>query len=213
MKTLNRLIVTVFIATLAFSMLACSVLLAPKGGRWNPADPKAELIVVEIVVDQDDGYLETVPPAYYPFYDPGAGTLSIKVSDWELGLFRFNLDELPEVVVSAELRLHQNYDGMPTPASDTIDVHRILQPWSSSTNWASINLTSFYDQEIGASIVVSQVIEFFHWNVTEMVLEMLSTNENHGFLLGPVSAPNFYRFDAFESNAELPTLIIKGYNP
>jgi len=191
-----------------FSIFACSFLFAPVAGRYNPSDPQNEIPTVELVPTAD-GWVESTPGADFSqtiLWINNASTIATPI-------MRFDRDDLPANVVSAELHL---WISVSATADTEIHAHPILEQWSPSSisdasdPWMVVQDGSFFDPAIMASIVVLKNAHdvYVVLDLTEVYERMIEAG-NHGIYLEcTASAMNLHSSRA----ANPPKLRITGYD-
>ena len=113
-RILKSILIVIFLSALA----SCGIFFTPLEGRWNPADPKSELLSFNPTID---GYAHNSSITW-------EGTLT-QLLAWENSkniLLRFNTDDFPRVVAASYLRLWV----IDTPSVNTqLSIYRIKSDW------------------------------------------------------------------------------------
>jgi hypothetical protein len=193
-----------FLIILSFSMLSCSLFLAPFNGRYNLQDPKKDEPTVTLLPSVD-GYVDDTPAVDFGsnilWINPPSPPISVPI-------MRFNSSQFPEKVISAELYLW--ITTAPSPETDIL-AFAIVEEWSPTTIDFSVLISgTFFDQSTVASVTVPD--GFFNGyvvlDVTE-IFEIMIEAGNHGICLETTaSAMNLHS----TRGANPPKLVLYGHD-
>jgi hypothetical protein len=115
---MNRILKSILIVIILSALLSCGVFFTPLEDRWNPADPKSELLSFHPTID---GYAHSTSP----FWE-GALTQLLVWENSKNILLRFDTDNFPRVVADSHLRLWV----IATPSVTTqLSIYRIKSDW------------------------------------------------------------------------------------
>jgi len=138
-------------------------------------------------------------------YGAASDLIYLRSSDHIRGLFRFDLSSLAnkriEKVVYADLKLFDNYSGVPTYL--TVNMHRLLRNWAETETTHMIYANGLPWQTPGAlgatdrgplikavAIAVNTATNF-SFTLPETLIEdwIANPSSNFGFMLDPISGP------------------------
>ena len=141
-----------FLIIIVLSALAsCGIFFTPMDGRWNPIDPKNELLAFNPTID---GYAHNVTPVPSPDTWEGDLTQLLAWKDSKIILLRFDTADFPRVVAASFLRLWL----VETPANNTkLSIYRIKNDWQPNDDfYRTVNQPGvFYDDSQVTNFTVS----------------------------------------------------------
>jgi len=115
---MDRILKSILIVIVLSALLSCGIFFTPLEDRWNPDDPKSELLSFHPTID---GYAHSIP-----LFWEGALTQLVVWENSKNILLRFDTDDFPRVVADSHLRLWV----IATPSGTTqLSIYRIKSDW------------------------------------------------------------------------------------
>jgi hypothetical protein len=194
MRSIKSAAIIILIGTLS----CCDILIAPKQGRWNYNDPKAEL-------EPFNQYLEPVEDGYV---DSGGSwddtSVEFKVRDDRYALLKFNITDVPDIISIGMLQLYCTGGG----GDSNISLHKILQPWDpGSVDWTEVVNPGFFDPNPLAITYVTTTSLTYSWSLKDQVASL-----QHGLVLIADDGDERRFASKEEPTDPKPILVIEGFN-
>jgi hypothetical protein len=140
---MDRILKLLPIVIILSALASCGIFFTPMDDRWNPADPKNELLTFNPSLD---GYVEggaTWNDSGDLYVYPGS----------KITLIRFDTADFPRVVAASYLQLSATLELSPGPV---LEIYRITNDWDPSRIlYYDVTPGDFYDDSVVAAFPVT----------------------------------------------------------
>jgi hypothetical protein len=140
---MDRILKLLPIVIILSALTSCGIFFTPMDDRWNPADPKNELLTFNPSLD---GYIEggaTWNDSSDLYVYPGS----------KITLIRFDTADFPRVVAASYLQLSATSELSPGPV---LEIFRITNDWDPSRIlYYDVTPGDFYDDSVVAAFPIT----------------------------------------------------------